>query len=304
MRFLILDFRFAILDWRSTIERTNCANAASKSKIKNQKSKISPPGFTLVELMIVSALVGLVMATASTMIWQADGARRRAERSADAWVEADSALRAISDTMANIYRPTVDDTEAVFGGIDGTLNGEPSDRVRFMTVSYHTVRLGQPESDVREVEFALVQDPDEATPSLARRMDPTYNLTDDVGGVIDRLARNVVMLDIRYFDGLDWLEEWPLEYNQLPAAVRVTLRVMVENWNPSDTRQPNTITLTRLIYPPRVPPFEPASTSTQQQQNNQTQSQGATSVTVPSSSGTTTSNSNSSSGGSRGGGRE
>ncbi|MCC6682021.1 MAG: hypothetical protein IT445_14060 [Phycisphaeraceae bacterium] len=249
--------------------------------------------------MIVSALVGLVMATASTMIWQTDGARRRTERSADAWTEADTALRAISDAMANIYRPTVDDTEIVFEGIDGTLNGEPSDRVRFMTVGYHTVRLGQPESDVREVEFALVQDPDDDTSSLARRLDPTYNLTDEVGGVIDRLARNVVMLDIRYFDGLDWLEEWPLEYNQLPAAVRVTLRVMVENWNPSDTRQPSTITLTRLIYPPRVPPFEPAAPSSQQ--NNQTQSQGATSVTVPSSSGSSTSNSSS---GNRGGGRE
>jgi len=209
--------------------------------------------FTLAELMVVSAIVGIVVAASATMVFQVDGARRRADRNADAWAEADAAVNAIGDALANAYRPGADDDEVVFEGASDELDGFMADRVRFFTVSHRRTRHGQPESDVREVEFALYSDGVRPLPVLQRRLDPTYNIEPDGGGVIDELAERVVMLNIRYFDGVEWFDDWLREFDAMPAAVRVTLQIARESYYEMDTRQPELITVSRLVSFRRLP---------------------------------------------------
>lgn len=209
--------------------------------------------FTLAELMVVCAIVGIVVTASTTMVFQVDGARRRAERDADAWAEADAAINAIANALANAYRYGPDDDEVIFEGVSDEMDGFIADRVRFFTVSYIKTRQGEPESDVREVEFALHTDPYRPLPVLRRRLDPTFNPEPDGGGVIDELAENVVMLNITYFDGSLWYDDWLREFEAMPIAVRVTMQVARANNYESDTREPKRVTVSRLINFSRMP---------------------------------------------------
>ncbi len=193
----------------------------------------------------MSSLIGLVTASASTIIWQVTGARQRVDQRAEVQAEADAALRAVTNALRNTYRPGSEE-QAVFEGFDETLNGRAGDRLRLLSVSRKAIRQGEPESDVYEVEFALASFPDEPLPVLTRRTDPTRDDPADGGGVVDRIASGVVSFDTAYFDGLSWQDEWPESMGRLPVAVRVTAALA-----PLD--QPGkTVAFTRLIYLPHV----------------------------------------------------
>lgn len=202
-------------------------------------------GFTLVELIIVSSLIGMVAAASGTIMWQVSGARQRIDRRAETHAQADAAVRAITNAIANAYRPGENES-TIFEGLDETSNGLPADRLRLLTVSRRVIRPGEPESDVHEVEFALASMPDEPIPVLTKRTDPTRNAPEDGGGVVDRIAPGVISLDFEYFDGLSWQTQWPLSFGRLPSAVRISLTVAPRD-KPNDLR-----THTRLVGLPWV----------------------------------------------------
>lgn len=200
-------------------------------------------GFTLAELLIVSALIGLIVMSSGTIMWQVSGARNRVDQRDQLNAELDAAIRTITTSIANTARSS-GNTQIVFVGEDDEVARHPSDRLRLTSVSHKTVRPGEPESDLRLVEFLLTDAPDQSTTVLARRTDPTHNVPDDNGGVVDVIASGVISLNFEYFDGITWQDEWPEANGTAPSAVRVAIAL-------ADPERPTRIVgTTRLVALP------------------------------------------------------
>lgn len=183
-------------------------------------------GFTLVEAMVAVGLVGMIGVAASGLMLQLSEARGRADRVSSYTAEANYALHAMGMAIRNCYRPQDEQVSVLFEGLDETLDGRPADRLRLQVVSHAVVRNGEPESDVREIEFSVDSVVRGEAPMLMRRIDPTLNELPDGGGVVDRVAKGVVSLDIEYFNGVTWEPEWPVILGAVPEAVRIKLGIM------------------------------------------------------------------------------
>ena len=94
---------------------------------------------------------------------------------------------------------------------------------------------------MREIEFFLSPTNDSPFLSLLRRTDPTRNLLPDGGGVVERVADNIVALNLLYHDGQQWLDEWPARIGQPPQIVRVEITVV------TDPQHQRTATFRRLV---------------------------------------------------------
>jgi type II secretory pathway pseudopilin PulG len=177
--------------------------------------------FTLVELLLAVMVTVLVAVSTVAMLRGANGTRQRVNRQMALQQETRAALEAITAALRNAVRASGDD--ALLEGLDAESDGLPTDRVRFRTTSSLAVRRGEPESDVRECEFFLHQIDPNRPPMLMQRLDPTRNEEPDGGGVVQCVAENIVGLDLAYFDGLEWRDEWSAETDGWPTAVRVSL---------------------------------------------------------------------------------
>lgn len=204
--------------------------------------------FTLVELIAALSVTVLVVGSTGMILRTITAARERANIQMEVQQEARAALNTIATALANAHRPAADN-KPLLEGIDDSIGDSPADRVRFFTMSHRTVRPDQPESDLRQVEFAVMEseDPDAAGAMLMRRTDPTLNAEPDAGGVVERIAENVVGFDVRYHDGIEWQDDWPTTREDWPAAVRVRLTIV------ADPRRRTVWSVGRLVSCPRWP---------------------------------------------------
>ena len=207
----------------------------------------SQSGFTLVELIVATTLTVMVTGSTVAILRSASAAKRRADIQLDVQQQARAAVQAIATALANADRYPSRDT--IFEGLDDFADEVPVDRIRFSTINHKTIRLGQPESDVKQCEFYLAQPPEEPLYVLMRRTDPTRNEEPDEGGVLEIIAENVLGLNFRYHDGIAWRDDWDQSGNARPLAVRIELAVATK------TYPPKIWTTSRVVsFPHRNPP--------------------------------------------------
>ena len=183
-------------------------------------------GFTLVELMVAATVTVLVTGSTVAILRSSAAARERVDRQMSAQQEARAGLATIAASLRNAFRS--EDANAIPRGTNGYLDDMPADSIRLFVVSRRMIRPGQPESDVMECQFFLDRPEDTAPPALMRRIDPTRNEEPDGGGVLERVAENIVGLDLTYHDGAEWCDEWTEERKNWPLAVSVRLAVLVD----------------------------------------------------------------------------
>ena len=178
--------------------------------------------FTLVELLVAMTIGVIIMGACYTSL--------RTVLDADEAVGGRCALsqegRRALDEMAGAMRAalTVGGSGAQFVGEDAERDGLPDDRVTFYTVSDRPARLDEVESDIYEVSFFVVRDEETGEGSLARRKDPGVDDDFNNGGILTQIAMDVVGLDVEYYDGLSWQDEWtPDESTGIPEAMRVSI---------------------------------------------------------------------------------
>jgi type II secretory pathway pseudopilin PulG len=202
-------------------------------------------GFTLVELIVATTVTVLVAGSTVAILRSAVSARQQADRQMALQQEARAAVLTIATALANAYRLGGD--QLVLEGTDGWLGEMPADRIRFFTISREDVRPEKPESDVKECEFYLLEPTDEQTGEppprslvgalgdtsllvLVRRTDPTWNELPDEGGVVEKVAGNVLGLELAYHDGTRWRDDWPEKNKQSwPMAIRIELAVLARS---------------------------------------------------------------------------
>jgi prepilin-type N-terminal cleavage/methylation domain-containing protein len=218
-------------------------------------------GFTLLEITITLAILGIVMIIVFGVFAQTIAGKERAEKLADELASARAVLsritsdltsvrvrRITSPTAANATRPTptpvsmqpqtIRPEDGLFLGRVRSDHGVAVDDLAFSTFIRRPTAVTYAASDLAIVHYFVdlaTDDPRrrglyrEALFSLAgQAFDPDKI---DVGAAV-LLLTGVVELDLRYFDGKDWVDGWDSTDNRnfapAPYAVQVRMTVLDE----------------------------------------------------------------------------
>jgi hypothetical protein len=140
--------------------------------------------------------------------------------------------------LTNLYRDADPRSMRLIGASQGSEYSE-TPYLRFYTVGRAPARIGQPEGDVYEVEYVMMQTPgieasgggasgDEASDAtmLFRRLWPNPDREREPGGILVPIAKNIDVFQIRFFDGEQWVIDWPEELESLPQLIEVTLATL------------------------------------------------------------------------------
>ena len=198
-------------------------------------------GFTLIELVISSALAAMILVAAYICLNACIASQKLIEPRSEVTQNARTALSIMTADLRTAC-PLSKDFD--FLGMDRTLEDVEADNLDFATHNYFPKRPG--EGDYCEVSYFLEKD-QQGKFNLWRRRNPTLAPDPLAGGVREEIARDLLGLRFEYFDGFDWYDDWgQLELKKqeidplldpnlvgMPAAVRITLL-----FDPNPTQRP------------------------------------------------------------------
>ena len=180
-------------------------------------------GFTLLEAMVASIIGAFIALVAVGTLRTVTAAKTRVNDNITLGDELRFAVNIMRRDMLNLYRDTESDKVKFFGVIEETEFG-PVKSLTMRIVGSAKARADQPEGDVYEVQYSLSKDGEDSV--LLRRLCPIVGIEDDIetqGGMLVTLAENILDFDIQYFDGTEWVPEWPREMTMLPDLVQVII---------------------------------------------------------------------------------
>lgn len=182
--------------------------------------------FTLLEMIVASSLAAFIAIVALSGLRSVTAARGAIDRHSEAVDELRIAAEQIRSDLVNI-RPV--GRTMRFEGLIEQNDTEPTPRLIFRTFSHKKVRLDQPESELYEVEYFVAKTANGK--ALMRRVCPMLGVNSQVseektdGGVIETVAEPIVGIDISYFDGGNWSNQWSAGNMRPPQLVLVNIAV-------------------------------------------------------------------------------
>jgi prepilin-type N-terminal cleavage/methylation domain-containing protein len=187
-------------------------------------------GFTLIELLVSLLLASFIAVTSVGALRAVTTRRDKMEDRTSALAELRFAARQVEQDLRNLFR-TADKNQSKLVGTYEEGGGVPSSRLCFYTMNTLPARAGYPEGDLYEVEYFLqVREEESRTAAsapnmvLMRRLQPNPNKTvPEPGGVVSVVAENILLFDVRYYDGTEFLQEWPEEMQSYPSLIMVSL---------------------------------------------------------------------------------
>ena len=224
------------------------------------KSRTVKKGFTLLEVMVASVIGAFIALVSVGALRAVTAGQAMVNTNIAAADELRYAVELIRSDLANVYR----DGSAEAMKFVGTFADTDENMMTSLTmriVSIANARRSQPEGDVHEVHYYLMAE--EGKSVLMRRLYPvvgTEAQEELPGGVLTAIAENIVGFELMYFDGEEWVPEWPAEQNRLPQMVEIVLATVEEKQG----RQGSLVARKILASFPRLP---------QQAQNAQTSGQ-------------------------------
>lgn len=182
--------------------------------------RLGRAGFTIVEVLVASTIGGFVALVAVSTLKAVSTSAEIVEKAVEEAAEVSFASSMITRDLVNLYRdPNVANSTLI--GLAEDIGERSLSHLLLHTVGRAKARVGQPEGDVYEVEYYLMQDEDESV--LMRRLWPYPNRDLEPGGVVTVIAENIDVFEVRYFDGEEWSLEWPEEMETLPALIEVNI---------------------------------------------------------------------------------
>jgi len=207
-------------------------------KIDSQKT-----GFTLVEVMVAVTIGGFIMLVAVGTLKAITSSAEMVDTNISAAAEVRFAMNLIARDLVNFYRDENNENTKLIGITEESADGNVSYMV-FYTVNRMKARAEQPEGDIYEVEYSLLQDGEQSL--LMRRLWPNPNEEYEPGGILAVIAEDIGIFEVRYFDGEEWTNEWPEEMEELPQLIEVSI-VGKEQSRGSPAMESIMVNLTRSV---------------------------------------------------------
>ncbi|MBW2057673.1 MAG: prepilin-type N-terminal cleavage/methylation domain-containing protein [Deltaproteobacteria bacterium] len=199
-------------------------------------------GFTLVEMVVAMVILAVLLVTAYGVFSSSYSALHRVNPARDIYHTARVVLDRMTEEIQSAYYGTGLGYTGLVGK-DYEEDGAPMDSLTFSTMAnFDWIKgvEGVRESDFLKISYRLVKGEEEEGKVLIRRQDPAFGpLEDDpeefgsgARGTF-HLADGVWGMDLRYFDGKDWVEEWnSTEEERLPRAVEIRLILETDDGTP------------------------------------------------------------------------
>jgi len=181
-------------------------------------------GFTLVEVLVASTIGVFIAMVAVGALRAIIASAEMVDSNINAAAEVRFAVNTISQDLQNFYNNDDIDNTKFIGTLEALDNDNYTSYLVFYTLGRTKARIDQPEGDLYEVEYYLVQEGEKSV--LMRRLWPNPS-RDYEGleprGILTVIAENIAAFQVQYFDGEEWSEEWPEEMQALPDLVSVSI---------------------------------------------------------------------------------
>jgi type II secretory pathway component PulJ len=198
-------------------------------------------GFTFLELLVAMSLMVVAGSCLYTSLYTGFQSERTAKFAIEPTAQAINAIELIKQDIYGIL-PATGVMAGSFVGTDDTgMRAVDTDSLEFYTTHITANGDDQPVGGIAKINLLLEEETDddlseryeiehyddltnyrlvrEVTTNLlsSRSLDPEQQV----------LCRNVVSLNLRYFDGDDWLDDWDSteDANNLPLALEIEIRV-------------------------------------------------------------------------------
>ncbi len=189
-------------------------------------------GFTLLELLVAMTLMVVVSSSLYTALHTGFRAYRSALTAVEPTSQAINAIELIKQDLQGVLPPESNGLAVSFLGEDATgLKGVDSDSVEFYTTHVYADDDSL-NGGLGKIELLLEEDKDAHNTNymsyqLVRLVTMNLLAPKEVEPQEQVLCRNVLSLNLRYFDGDDWLDEWDSteDSNSLPQAIEVDIQL-------------------------------------------------------------------------------
>jgi general secretion pathway protein J len=188
-------------------------------------------GFTLAEILIASTISSFIALAAVGALKAVTDSSQVVNLATETAGEVRFAAQMVARDLGNLYRDPDTKSMKLVGTSQESDAAGPA-MLTFYATGCSKARVGQPEGDVYEVEYFLAknektepaEDKEQAEKFvLFRRLWPNPDKERNPGGVLTPIAENIDVFAMRFFDGKQWVTQWPEELQSIPEMVEVTL---------------------------------------------------------------------------------
>jgi prepilin-type N-terminal cleavage/methylation domain-containing protein len=196
-----------------------------KSEIRNPKSR---GAFTLLELMVAMVLMVVVASCLYTALYTGFRAYRSALSAVEPTLQAINAIELLKEDIDGVLPPGSNLAGAFTGTDSAGTKGVDADSIEFYTTHIYADD-DQLVGGLGKIELLLETDPNSQDGSylLVRRLTTNLLAPKEAEAAEQVLCRRVVSMNLRYFDGSGWVNEWDstADANSLPLAVEVDIQI-------------------------------------------------------------------------------
>lgn len=197
-------------------------------------------GFTLLEVILATMVTALVAAALFASLSIALRTKHAAEDQLAGRAQLRSAIDAVRRDLLAVPPPTGLLAGPMVGVDSFTGTGASGDYLAYSTPSTDagtTTDAQAAAADYEQVVLFLTEDPDDAGYyMLVRAASRNPLVTTEQPGTQRVLARRIVSMDLRYYDGSSWFDAWDSAQreDELPLAVELVLVVQPPRRNPDN----------------------------------------------------------------------
>lgn len=181
-------------------------------------------GFTLLELLLAMTMMTIIAASLYTSMSIGFKARESAERVVQEGRSLEIAVELIRGMLASAMVPTGIMAGEFEGEDENGDEGYDADTLTFYTADYNPVE-DELAGDIEKVEICMSEREDTDEPVIVRKVTTNLLSPKTLDPEEEILCGNVRSLNLRYYDGSDWQDDWDSSDNddELPEAVEITI---------------------------------------------------------------------------------